>query len=81
VPPRSAAAPRPDRAAEQHLIEAFKVFDKNNDGLIPENDVRVIFSTLGEAMDASDVTYLLTLVKPDNNGKVKYIDIIKAILK
>ena len=35
-----AAAPRPDRSAEQHLIEAFKVFDKNEDGLIPENDFR-----------------------------------------
>jgi len=33
-------APRPDSSAAQHLLEAFRVFDKNEDGKIPENDLR-----------------------------------------
>jgi Ca2+-binding EF-hand superfamily protein len=44
-------APRPDSSAQQHLLEAFRVFDKNEDGKIPENDLRVIFTTLGETCD------------------------------
>jgi Ca2+-binding EF-hand superfamily protein len=74
-------APRPDRNAEQYLLEAFKVFDKQEDGLIPENDLRVIFTTLGETCDLQDVNYLLGQVKPDANGKIKYADFIKAMLR
>jgi len=76
-----AQAPRPDRSAEQHLLEAFRVFDKNEDGLIPENDLRVIFTTLGETCDIQDVNHLLKAVKVDENGKVRYADFVKIILK
>jgi hypothetical protein len=77
----SAQAPRPDRSAEQYLLEAFRVFDKNEDGLIPENDIRVIFTTLGEQVEVTDINQLLKQVTVDSNGKVKYSDFIKIILK
>lgn len=57
------------------------MFDKNEDGLIPENDIRVIFTTLGEAVDVMDINQMLTQVKVDSNGKVKYADFVKEILK
>ena len=76
-----AQAPRPDRTAEQHMLEAFRVFDKNEDGLIPENDIRVIFTTLGEQVDVFDLNQLLQQVHVDQNGKVKYADFVKLILK
>jgi calmodulin len=79
--PPAAHAPRPDRSAEQYLNEAFRVFDKNEDGMIPENDIRVIFTTLGEQVDTTDINQLLTQVKVDANGKVRYADFVKEILK
>lgn len=57
------------------------MFDKNEDGLIPENDIRVIFTTLGEAVEATEINQLLAQVKVDANGKVKYSDFIKTILQ
>lgn len=77
----SAHAPRPDRSAEQHMLEAFRVFDKNEDGKIPENDIRVIFTTLGEQVDVFDLNELLKQVQVDQNGKVAYADFVKLILK
>ena len=77
----AAAAPRPDRNAEQHLLEAFRVFDKNEDGLIPENDLRVIFTTLGEAVELQDINHMLQTGKVNEQGKVNYADFVKAMLK
>ena len=77
----AAQAPRPDSSAEQHLLEAFRVFDKNEDGLIPENDIRVIFTTLGETVEVQDINYLLEQVKVDDNGKVRYAEFVKIMLK
>jgi Ca2+-binding EF-hand superfamily protein len=63
------------------LLEAFRVFDKNEDGLIPENDIRVIFTTLGETVEVQDINYLLEQVKVDDNGKVRYAEFVKIMLK
>lgn len=49
--------------------------------MIPENDIRVIFTTLGEQVDTTDINQLLTQVKVDANGKVRYADFVKEILK
>lgn len=57
------------------------MFDKNEDGLIPENDIRVIFTTLGETVELQDINHLLEQVKVDDNGKVKYADFVKIMLK
>lgn len=76
-----AQAPRPDRSAEQHLLEAFKVFDRQEDGLISEGELKTIFSTLGEAMDLDSINHILAEVKIDSNGKIRYADLIKHILK
>lgn len=40
-----------------------------------------IFTTLGEAVEATDLNLLLQQVHVDSNGKVKYADFIKAMLK
>ena len=63
------------------MLEAFRVFDKNEDGLIPENDLRVIFTTLGETVELQEMNYLLSQVKVNENGKVKYADFVKIMLK
>jgi len=72
---------KPDSGAEKQIIEAFRVFDKNENGMISENDVRVIFSTLGEALTNEDINSLLALVAVDDQGRIKYADFIKAFMK
>jgi len=74
-------APRPSNDCERELLEAFRVFDKDESGLIPENDIRVIFTTLGETVTLEEINYLLSQVSVDDAGKVRYAQFIKMMMK
>jgi calmodulin len=57
------------------------VFDRDENGLISENDLRVVFTTLGETISTDEANEIIEQVAVDDNGKVKYADFIKLILK
>jgi len=76
------SAPKaPSSGYEKDLVEAFRVFDRDENGLITENDIRVIFTTLGETLTLEEVNSLLEQVTVDDNGKVKYTEFVQMILK
>lgn len=70
------------------LLEAFKVYDKDDNGLIPMNDLRSVFTTLGEPLGYDQVGTIVCVcvhvcvfgvvfivVKPTYNAvRSKYID-------
>ncbi len=57
------------------------MFDKDENGLISENDIRTIFTTLGENVTTDDINHLLEQAHLDEAGRVKYADFVKIILK
>jgi len=67
--------------ARKDLMDSFMVFDKENDGLIRENDLRNVLTLLGETIDVDDADRLIATVKIDNNGKIKMSDIVDMLLK
>jgi calmodulin len=75
------SAPKPSATAEKDLLEAFRVFDRDENGLIALNELRVIFTTLGETIATEEVDSVLGQVSVDDNGKVRYADFIKLIIK
>jgi calmodulin len=75
------SAPKPSASTEKDLIEAFRVFDRDENGLIALNELRVIFTTLGETISTDEVNSILELVQVDDNGKVKYSEFVKLIQK
>lgn len=75
------SAPKPASTNEKDLLEAFRVFDRDENGLITLNEMRVIFTTLGETIGVDEVNTVLEQVTVDDNGKVKYADFVKLILK
>jgi len=75
------AAPKPANNNEKELMEAFRVFDRDENGLITLNEMRVIFTTLGESIGVDEVNSVLEQCTVDDNGKVKYADFVKLILK
>ena len=77
----SLSAPKPAASNEKDLMEAFRVFDRDENGLITLNEMRVIFTTLGETIGVDEVNGVLEQVTVDDNGKVKYADFVKLILK
>ena len=75
------SAPKPGPSTEKDLVEAFRVFDRDENGLISLNELRVIFTTLGETIGTEEVNSVLEQVQVDDNGKVKYAEFVKLILK
>jgi Ca2+-binding EF-hand superfamily protein len=77
----AANSPKPERASEQEILDAFRVFDNDENGLLRENEVRTIFTTLGEPLTMDEINSLLTAMKPDEFGRLKYADFIKSFLQ
>ncbi|KAJ1754376.1 calmodulin-like 3 [Coemansia sp. RSA 1807] len=63
-----------DSNSEAEVIEAFKVFDKDGDGLIPGAELRHILMTLGEKMNALEVDELFREANLQDNGQLNYED-------
>ena len=66
--------------AEEELIEAFKVFDKEGNGLIPVGEFKHLMLTLGEKLPEEEVDEMIKEADPNNEGNVNYIDFSKRIL-
>jgi calmodulin len=76
----AANSPKPERANEQEIIDAFKVFDNDENGLLRENEIRTIFTTLGEPLTMDEINSLLAPMKPDEFGRIKYAEFIRSFL-
>lgn len=55
------------------------MYDKDDNGLIPMNDLRSVFTSLGEPLTYDQVDELLQLVPIDAHGKVKTTDFINML--
>lgn len=72
--------PRPPSSAKQDLMDAFCTFDTDQNGLIPESDIRNVLTFIGEAIETSEVDNLLNKCKVDQNGKVKYSELVDYLM-
>lgn len=71
----------PTRAElEEEVQEAFKVFDKDNKGLIPLAELRHVLTTLGEKLTTDEVDEVLKDAKVDKDGNINYITFVKMLL-
>jgi len=68
-------------SARKDLMDAFMVFDKENDGLIRENDLRNVLTLLGETIDVDEADRIIAMVKVDQNGKIKMSELVDLFLK
>ena len=75
------SAPKPSASSEKDLLEAFRVFDRDENGLISLNELRVIFTTLGETISTDEANSILEQVAVDDNGKVKYAQFVSLIAR
>ena len=69
-----------DTDIEDELIEAFKVFDKEGNGLIPSSEFRHIMLTLGERLSDDEVEEMIN--EADYRGEVfiNYKEFVKILL-
>ena len=57
---------------EDELKEAFRVFDKNNDGLISSSELRHVMTNLGEKLSQEEVDDMIKEADLDGDGQVNY---------
>ena len=57
---------------EQELREAFRVFDKNNRGVIETADLKTIFNALDPDMPMEEIEQIISEVDEDGSGTVDF---------
>eukprot|EP00339_Tiarina_fusa_P024257 CAMPEP_0117041144 /NCGR_PEP_ID=MMETSP0472-20121206/28763_1 /TAXON_ID=693140 ORGANISM="Tiarina fusus, Strain LIS" /NCGR_SAMPLE_ID=MMETSP0472 /ASSEMBLY_ACC=CAM_ASM_000603 /LENGTH=153 /DNA_ID=CAMNT_0004752097 /DNA_START=26 /DNA_END=484 /DNA_ORIENTATION=+ len=65
---------------EDAILNAFKVFDKENTGKIDADELRHIFVTLGDALTQEEVNESLKLASVDSQNKIDYREFAKVLL-
>eukprot|EP01121_Diplochlamys_sp_Union-15-3_P019550 TRINITY_DN73_c0_g1_i1.p1 TRINITY_DN73_c0_g1~~TRINITY_DN73_c0_g1_i1.p1 ORF type:complete len:154 (-),score=45.79 TRINITY_DN73_c0_g1_i1:27-488(-) len=66
--------------AEKSMRDTFKELDANNDGTIPESELRQMLLTLGNPMSHKEVDTLMQEMEVDNAGRVRYDKFIDVVI-
>ena len=55
---------------DQNISQAFKVFDRDGDGLITEDELKITMNNLGEPMNEDEVKAMIAEADLDGDGKI-----------
>ena len=64
---------------ESEILEAFKVFDKDGNGLISASELRHIMTSLGEKLTEEEVDEMMREAEADGEGQVNYDMFVKVM--
>lgn len=68
------------KKAREDLLSSFRVFDKNNNGLIQEKELKHLLTNLGEKLSEDDVNELIQEVDKDKDGWIEYSKLIDKMI-
>ena len=68
-----------DIDSEDELQEAFKIFDKDGNGLISAAELRHVMTNLGEKLSDEEVDEMIREADLDGDGQVNYAGMINFI--
>ncbi len=69
-----------DADIQVELIEAFKIFDKENKGVIPTADFKHLLLTLGEILGDDKIEELVYEADKNGDGFINYVEFAKNML-
>ncbi|CAA0828293.1 Calmodulin-like protein 8 [Striga hermonthica] len=69
-----------DVDAEEELKEAFKVFDKDQDGYICAEELQHVMISLGEKLSDEEVEQMIREADLDGDGQVNYDEFVKMMM-
>lgn len=65
---------------EDELIEAFKVFDRDGNGLISSHELRFVMSTSGEKLSEEDIEEMIKEADENGDGYIDYEEFVKMMM-
>ncbi|EFA10531.2 calcium-binding protein E63-1 [Tribolium castaneum] len=74
---------RPEAKSEddgaKELMEAFRVFDLDNNGYITRDELRLAMDKIGEPVTESQLTEFINMADTDKDGKINYEEFAKLL--
>ena len=65
---------------ESELKEAFRIFDADGSGAISHEEIKHIFTTLGERMTDEEVEEMIKIADRDHDGNIDYNEFVKMLV-
>jgi calmodulin len=69
-----------DAESEDEIKEAFKVFDKDGNGLISAHELRHVMTNLGEKLTDEEVDEMIREADIDGDGEINYAEFVKMMM-
>jgi calmodulin len=64
---------------EDEMRQAFKVFDRDGNGLIDQKELRTTMKNLGEKLSKDDVKAMIKAADKNGDGKIDYEEFIRMM--
>ncbi|KAK9913353.1 hypothetical protein M0R45_037171 [Rubus argutus] len=69
-----------DTESEEELKEAFRVFDKDQNGSISADELRHVMTNLGEKLTDEEVDEMVREADVDGDGQINYEEFVKVMM-
>ena len=69
-----------DPDTEEDLIEAFKIFDKDGNGVISAQELRHVMTTLGERLTEDEADEMIREADIDGDGYINYHEFVRIMM-
>ena len=69
-----------DTESEEELREAFRVFDKDQNGFISAVELRHVMTNLGEKLSDEEVGEMIREADVDGDGNINYDEFVKVMM-
>ncbi|KAG5626773.1 hypothetical protein H5410_011991 [Solanum commersonii] len=74
------ARKKKDTDSEEELKEAFRVFDKDQNGFISAAELRHVMTNLGEKLTDEEVDEIIREADVDGDGQINYDEFVKVMM-
>ena len=70
----------PDTQTEEEVINAFRVFDKEGNGLIASSELKHIMMTIGDKMSEEEAAEMVNEADIDGDGMINYEEFVRMMM-
>ncbi|KAK9360274.1 hypothetical protein V1504DRAFT_455471 [Lipomyces starkeyi] len=69
-----------DTDSEEEIKEAFRVFDRDNNGYISSTELRHVMTSIGERLTDEEVDLMIKEADTNNDGRIDYNEFVQLML-